>query len=56
MLDDDAAGIVASKPINDNVAVTAMWARLLNDNPLVADAKFTKYLDGKTYNSRRGGQ
>ena len=50
VLDDDAAGIVASKPINDQMAVTAMWARLLNDNPLVDDAKFTKYLDGKTYN------
>lgn len=32
IMDTDAAGITASYKINDNVAVTAMWARPLNDN------------------------
>lgn len=29
---DDAAGITASWQINENVALTALWARLYNDN------------------------
>ena len=32
VLDDDAAGIVASYQFNENVGLTAVWARLLNDN------------------------
>lgn len=32
VLDDDGAGITASYKINDNVALTAVWTRLFNDN------------------------
>ena len=32
VLDDDAAGIVASYQFNENVGLTAVWARLFNDN------------------------
>lgn len=32
VLDDDMAGIVASYKFNDNVGLTAFWARLFNDN------------------------
>lgn len=32
VMDTDVAGITASYQINDNVAITAMWARPLNDN------------------------
>ncbi|MGN0009406.1 MAG: outer membrane homotrimeric porin [Desulfovibrionaceae bacterium] len=32
ILDDDMAGITASYAFNENVAVTAFWARLYNDN------------------------
>lgn len=32
VLNDDVAGITASYQFNDNVGVTAFWARLLNDN------------------------
>ncbi len=32
IMDTDAAGVTASYQINDNVAVTAMWARPINDN------------------------
>lgn len=34
VLDDDAAGIVASYKFNKNFALTGMWARLLNDSEL----------------------
>ena len=32
VLDDDAAGIVANYQFNENVGLTAVWARLFNDN------------------------
>lgn len=32
VMDTDATGITASYKINDNVAITALWARPLNDN------------------------
>lgn len=32
VLDDDAAGIVASYRFNENFTLTGMWTRLLNDN------------------------
>lgn len=32
ILDDDGAGIVASYKFNDNVSLTGMWVRPLNDN------------------------
>ena len=32
VLDDDAAGIVASYRINENVGLSAFWVRLFNDN------------------------
>ncbi len=37
VLDDDAAGIVASYRYNDNFSITGMWARLLNDNEIDPD-------------------
>ena len=32
VLDDDVAGIVASYQFNENVGLTAVWARPFNDN------------------------
>ncbi len=41
ILDDDAAGIVASYKFNENVAITALWARLYNDNGLASPSTTT---------------
>lgn len=46
VLDDDAAGIVASSRVNENFSVTAMWARLLNDSPLETTPS---YYNGTAY-------
>ncbi|MDD6181472.1 MAG: outer membrane homotrimeric porin [Desulfovibrionaceae bacterium] len=46
ILDDDMAGITASYAFNENVAVTAFWARLYNDNGIAkknADGGYTWY-------------
>ena len=32
IMDTDAAGITANYEINDNISVTAMWVRPINDN------------------------
>ncbi len=59
VLDDDAAGIVANYKVNENVAVTGMWARLLNDNPLdkgedkVVDNTVFIHDSTRTYNGDR---
>lgn len=46
VFNDDVAGITASYQFNENVAVTALWARPFNDN-YVNDAKTTQnnYMD-----------
>lgn len=46
VLDDDAAGIVASYRFNDNVALTGLWSRLLNDN---------EFYDGGDITTKKGG-
>lgn len=45
VLDDDAAGIVVSSRVNENVSVTGMWARLLNDNPLETSPQYHNSLN-----------
>lgn len=41
VLDDDAAGIVASYRFNDNASLTGMWSRLLNDNEFYNDGEIS---------------
>ncbi len=47
ILDDDMAGIVLSNKFNDNVTLTAFWARPYNDNYPGSDG----YLDNGKWNS-----
>lgn len=42
ILDDDVAGIVLSNKFNDNVTLTAFWARPYNDNFLGSDTEYDK--------------
>ena len=41
VLDDDAAGITASFRFNEHVTLTAVWARLFNDNWNSGSARYT---------------
>ncbi|MBD5642068.1 MAG: hypothetical protein HDQ91_06580, partial [Desulfovibrio sp.] len=46
VLNDDVAGIVVSAPINENVGITAFWARPYNDNYTdAANSYRNSYLD-----------
>lgn len=47
ILDGDAAGIVANYKINDNVGITALWIRPVNDN--FSEAYFTSTSDRANY-------
>ncbi|MBD5417490.1 MAG: outer membrane homotrimeric porin [Desulfovibrio sp.] len=44
IMDTDVAGITANYKVNDNVSITALWARPLNDN-----------FDGNRWNGRQAG-
>ena len=45
VFNDDVAGITASYQFNENVAVTALWARPWNDNYTAANTSQSNYMD-----------
>lgn len=45
VLADDVAAITTSYAFNDNVGVTAFWARILNDNSTSATNRYANYMD-----------
>ena len=45
VFNDDVAGITASYQFNENVAVTALWARPYNDNYTAANSNQSNYMD-----------
>ena len=49
VLDDDAAGIVANYQFNENVGLTAVWARLFNDNWNSASTRWDAASDDANY-------
>ncbi|MBD5553630.1 MAG: hypothetical protein HDQ44_04760, partial [Desulfovibrio sp.] len=50
VLNDDVAGIVVSAPINENVGITAFWARPYNDNYIDSSNSYrNSYLDNADF-------
>lgn len=55
VMNDDVAGIVVSAPINENVGVTAFWARPYNDNFTQSESYPGSYRNGYMDNYDVGG-